>query len=76
MQRQNQNFVDINLSKFFAFLEAENRLKSSKPRAGQIYEDYRAFKKPTFLTQNTSVLILVKKTTIKTNRYWHHLRFM
>lgn len=76
MQRQNQNFVDTNLSKFFVFSEAENRLKSSKPRAGRIYENYRALKKTTFLTQNTSVLILVKKTTIKTNRYWHHFRFM
>jgi hypothetical protein len=59
MQRQNQNFVNTNLSKFFVFSEAENRLKSSKPRVGRIYEDYRALKKPTFLTQNTSVLILV-----------------
>lgn len=42
MQRQNQNFVDTNLSKFFVFSETENRLKSSKPRAGQIYENYRA----------------------------------
>lgn len=57
MQRQNQDFVDTNLSKFFAFLEAENRLKSSKPRVGRIYANYNALEKPPFLVQTRGIMV-------------------
>ena len=57
MQRQNQDFVDTNLSKFFAFLEAENRLKSINRRVGRIYANYSALGKPPFLVQMRGIMV-------------------